>query len=176
MSQNKLLNNQRVVTAAKTARHTRVLSANMEVIESHQKLVKEIQQQLYPWRKFTIGVDGHDGAGKSGLARYLAWELDLPAIDTDLLIVRESNPPAYRYDDLARLVEARHSLNRPVLLEGVFLLNTLRKINVACDFLVYVENEEDNSSQALKEKLKQYDEEFNPKSKTNFVFAWLIDR
>ena len=148
----------------------------MEVIELHGQLIKKIREQLYPWRKFTIGVDGRDGAGKSGLARYLAWELDLPAIETDLLIVRDATPPAYRYDYLARLVEARHSLNRPVVLEGVFLLHTLKRIGVACDFLVYVESEEDNSSQTLREKLEQYDEEFNPRSKANFVFTWRIDR
>ncbi|KAF0190697.1 MAG: hypothetical protein FD165_2485 [Gammaproteobacteria bacterium] len=148
----------------------------MEVNESHSHLIKEVQAHLYPWRKRTIGIDGHDGVGKSGLARYIAWELDLPAIETDLLIVRNAKPPAYRYDDLARLIDARHALNRPVIVEGVFLLHTLCKINVACDFLIYVENEEDNSSLALGDSLEVYDKEFNTKGKANHVFTWRIDR
>src|SRR6266487_6868506 len=142
----------------------------MEVNEKHERLVQEVKSQLYPWRKFTIGVDGHDGVGKSVLARYLAWELDLPAIETDLLIVRDATPPAYRYDDLTGLVGARHTLNRPVILEGVFLLDTLDKIKVDCDFLIYVEGEKDDSSHLLTTKLREYDQVFSPKTKANHVF------
>lgn len=146
----------------------------MEVNEKHERLVQEVKSQLYPWRKFTIGVDGHDGVGKSVLARYLAWVLDLPAIETDLLIVKEAVPPVYRYDDLARLVNARHILNRPVIMEGVFLLDTLSKIKVECNFLIYVEGEEKDSSHLLTSKLREYDQEFSPKTKANHLFTWRL--
>lgn len=104
----------------------------------------------------------------------MSWKLDLPSIETDLLIVKEATWPAYRYDDLVRLINARHSLNRPVIVEGIFLLHTLRKINVVCDFFIYVEKEDDNSGYSLKKKLSQYDEKYSPKAKANFVFAWLM--
>lgn len=148
----------------------------MEITEQHRELYSLIEKHIYPWRKLTIGVDGRDNAGKSGLARYLAWELDLPAIDTDMFIISDDDPPSYQYADLGRLIESRHSLNRPVIVEGVFLLHTLDKLNVECDFLVYVENEEQTSSDFLLTRLKQYENKFGPKDSANYVFTWRIDR
>ncbi len=148
----------------------------MEIIEQHHELCSLIKENIYPWCKFTIGVDGRDGVGKSGLARYLAWEFDLPTIETDMLIISEDDPPSYRYADLGRLIEARHKLDRPVIVEGVFLLHTLDELGVDCDFLVYVENEENTSSDFLEKRLKQYEHDFYPKEFADYVFTWYIDR
>ncbi len=148
----------------------------MEVTEQHHELCSQIEKHIYPWRKLTIGVDGWDGVGKSGLARYLAWDLDLPTIDTDMFIISNDEPPSYRYGDLGRLIESRHILDRPVIIDGVFLLHTLAKLNVVCDFLVYVENEEQTSSDYLEKRLKQYDNDFDPKGSANYIFAWCMDR
>ena len=148
----------------------------MEVNEQHHELCSLIRQQKYPWRKLTIGVDGWDDVGKSGLSRYLAWDLDMPTIDTDMFIISDDKPPSYRYEDLGRLIESRHTLDRPVIVEGVFLLHTLAKLNVKCDFLVYVANEEQTSSDYLEKGLKEYDNNFDPKGSANYIFEWCVDR
>lgn len=142
----------------------------MEVSEEQEQLVKKLRMQLRPWRKLTIGVDGHDGVGKSVLARHLAWDLNLPAIETDMFIIRDVEPPAYRYDDLSRLITAWHALDRPVIMEGVFLLDTLKKIDVDCDFLIYVESDANHSSYYLSEKLRKYDETYKPTERASYRF------
>lgn len=148
----------------------------MDVNEKHHELCALVKGLIYPWHKLTIGVDGKDAVGKSGLARYLAWEFDLPTIETDMFIISDDDPPSYRYADLGRLIESRHSLDRPVIVEGVFLLHTLDKLNVECDFLVYVENEEQTSSDFLLTRLEKYENDFGPKDSASYVFTWRTDR
>jgi thymidylate kinase len=58
-------------------------------------------------RPILIGIDGLDGSGKSSLAAWLSWQLEMPAIHLDLYIVRDSNPPEFRTDQLAAAVDAR---------------------------------------------------------------------
>jgi hypothetical protein len=54
------------------------------VTQDHACLRDAIREALGPWRRFVIALDGVDAAGKSTLARYLAWQLGMPAIETDL--------------------------------------------------------------------------------------------
>ena len=149
----------------------------MEVTEKQTTLVAKLRQHIYPQRKYTIGVDGLDGAGKSVLARYLAWELDMPTVETDLYIVRGTNPPSYRYRELGQLVAARHQSNRPLIIEGILLLQTLHNIDVKTDFLIYVESTTNHSSDRLRELLRRYNEEFIPKQRadTHFITEY-VDR
>ena len=59
----------------------------------------------------TIAVDGVDHAGKSSLARFLSWQLQMPVIETDFTLVRSSSPPTHDAGLLRKLVEDRHHLN-----------------------------------------------------------------
>ena len=56
----------------------------MITTSAHEELLSELEKFVLPWRKLTIAVDGITGSGKSCLSRYLAWQLDMPAIDTDM--------------------------------------------------------------------------------------------
>ena len=148
----------------------------MELIQAHGQLVAILRKLVYPWRKLTIAIDGRDGAGKSNLARYLAWQLDMSLIETDLLLVHGTKPPAYRLDVLKHLIDQRHSLNRPVLIEGICLLSTLKSVGITHDYLVYVRNQEYGGSESLRATLESYEQAFTPKQKADYVFDWLLDR
>lgn len=108
---------------------------------SHELLVT-IREALGSERMpLIIGVDGRWGAGKSSLASWLAWQLEMPAISLDLYIIRDSDPLKWRYDDLSRVITARLSLRRPVIVEGICICRALRAIGQDPNFLVWVENE-----------------------------------
>ena len=141
-----------------------------QVSEEQMDLAKKVQNDLSTWRKFTIGIDGPDGVGKSVLARFLSWELNMPAVEVDLFIIGENEPPSYRYKEFYNVINQRHSLNRPVIVEGIFLLDTLKKINVDCDVLIYVENSEFNGSEQLSKKLNEYRNEYKPKKIAKYKF------
>lgn len=139
--------------------------------QEHKSLVQKLKGIIYPWRKLTIAVDGVTGAGKSGLARYLAFQLDMPCVETDMLRIINECQPSYRYSELKKMVLSRHELNRPVIIEGIFLLNTLKRIGITPDFLIYVKNSEANSGHALKDPLSKYFTEYNSEKNATYVFS-----
>src|SRR5690606_41471548 len=70
-----------------------------------------------------IAIDGVDGAGKTELARYLSWQLGMPAVETDLFLIPESGL-TYRQEDLAEVVHGRLRHDRPLIVEGVRILRS----------------------------------------------------
>ena len=93
-----------------------------------------------------IGIDGVDGVGKSSLASWLAWQLGAPAIHLDLYLIRESEPVQWRTEDLQRIVATRlDEHEKPLVIEGIMLLEALTKIGRQLDFLAYVDGEGSSS-------------------------------
>lgn len=147
-----------------------VLHVHMKLSEDHKKLVSELKGEIYPWRKYLIAIDGIAGSGKSGLSRYLAWQLDMPTIETDMLREREKEQPAYRLDELNNLIHARHELNRPVIVEGIFLLDTLSKLGIEPDYIIYVKSSEASVGYVLRDSLPEYIEKQKPEERADYVF------
>jgi hypothetical protein len=123
-------------------------------------------------RPLLIGIDGVDGSGKSSLAAWLSWQHEMPAIHLDIYVVRDSEPLAWRFDDLARALEGTQlwSQKRPVIVEGVLLLDALRKIGRTPDFLVFVEK--DRHEACLRERLESYFSSYSPKNRANYLLNW----
>jgi uridine kinase len=121
-------------------------------------------------RPLLIGIDGVDGSGKSSVASWLSWQLEMPAVYLDLYLVRDSEPLAWRYDDLSRMLDAQIALQRPVIVEGVMLLRVLRKIGRVPDFPVCVEK--DQHEGCLRDELRSYFAVEQPKEQAQFVLKW----
>jgi hypothetical protein len=106
----------------------------------YEPLLTALHAALGPNRKpLLIGIDGREGAGKTSLSNWLAWQLGLPAIHIDLFLVQSETPAPItrRIPDFGRCIEARG--DRPLIVEGVFLLDALDEIARAPDFLIFVE-------------------------------------
>jgi uridine kinase len=84
-----------------------------------------------------IAIDGADGCGKSSLASWLAWQLGMPAVQLDLYLT-SLDPVQWRVEDLERVVAKRIDRNRPVIIDGVLVLDALGKIGRKADFFVFV--------------------------------------
>ena len=109
--------------------------AHHVVTPQHHMVVKQCLEELGEWRAFIIGVDGWTGSGKSTLARVLAWQLEMPCIETDLFLTG-NGWGHYDWDTLGRLVAKRldhsssgRSAGRPVIVEGVGLLHILKNFS-----------------------------------------------
>ena len=88
-----------------------------------------------------IGIDGVDGAGKSSLSAWLSWQLEMPSVHLDLYMIPDANSVAFKSDQLADVVDARLTRRRPLIVEGVLLLDALAAIGREPDLLVFVEKQ-----------------------------------
>ncbi|UZJ43816.1 hypothetical protein OOT55_14285 [Marinimicrobium sp. C6131] len=141
----------------------------MILAQEYEEVIDAIKKHLYPRRKYLIAIDGYPGTGKSSLSRFLAFKLEMPAIETDLLRVLEEEQPSYRLGELRNLIQSRHDQNRPVIVEGIFTLDTLDKIGLVPDYLIYVDNSEANCGYSLRHSMPEYLEKYKPHVLASYV-------
>ena len=141
---------------------------------SYFELRALIQQKLgFPTerRPLLIGIDGADGSGKSSVASWLSWQLEMPAIHLDIYINRESKPLSWRIDDLARAIDgAQLAKQRPVIVEGVLLLRALEAIGCVPDVLTFVEKHKHEG--CMQEHLEPYFNDQQPKERAAYILKW----
>ncbi|MGU3544510.1 hypothetical protein [Methylobacterium sp. A52T] len=129
----------------------------------------------FPDRKrCLIGIDGLDGAGKSSLGAWLAWQLGTPCIFLDDYRVRRKPPRSWRVEAINRLLNARFELNRPVVIESVFLLEALRQLGREPDLLIYVESQKREPADAM-EGLVDYVAREGLPERADVVVRWSGD-
>jgi hypothetical protein len=125
-------------------------------------------------RELLIGIDGVDGSGKSSLASWLSWQLEMPAIHLDVHIVEKSRPLRWHFDDIARVIDGaqvvRRDRKRPVIVESILLMHVLQQIGRVPDFHVFVAK--DQHEPGLRKQLNSYFKQYKPKEKANYVLTW----
>ena len=92
-----------------------------------------------------IALDGWPKVGKTTLGRFLAWRFNVALLETDLFLV----PPkhghdrlVYLTDQITRIIDKRlQRSERPIVVEGVAVLQLLQHIQRSPDFVVYVANQ-----------------------------------
>lgn len=137
-----------------------------------ESIISELKIAVIPWRKLIIAIDGVDDAGKSTFGRLLSWKLGMPLIETDLFLNPELGRFCYRLPDLAKVVAARHTLKRPIILEGIFILRLLEQLQASCDYLIYVDRAGNPGSIEWADNFKEYKSAYAPESKANWVLSW----
>ena len=113
--------------------------------DDYFKARDQIREKLgNEWLPLLIAIDGAFGAGKSGLASWLAWQLNMATIHLDLYLLEGRR---WRISELRNAIDARikrTSRRLPVIVEGVLVLEALRQANFQHDFFIFVENPAQN--------------------------------
>jgi uridine kinase len=153
------------------------------------ELRARVSDVLGPERKpLIIGFDGRNGEGKTSAATWLAWQFGMSAIHLDLFIEEQKSEGGaickWRTDDLARCLKRRGA--KPIIVEGVLLLDVLSSIEKAADFLVFVEKvrpqpSRDRSSDddldtrefSLGNQISRYLERRKPLTRAHFRLSWI---
>ena len=116
-----------------------------------------------------VTIDGRDGVGKTTLGRYLAWHFNVTLIETDLFIIPAQDYVIHLDDQINRIIERRITSPLPVIVEGVSVLQLMKRINRVPAFSIYVTNPRRSSSKMLERLLSVYEADFSPSAKANLV-------
>jgi uridine kinase len=136
-------------------------------LPEYEELLGHVHKRLGPNRRpLLIGIDGRDGVGKSSLASWLGWQLEMPAVHLDLYLVRDSNPLQWRADELNLIIQSRLGNGRPIIVEGVMLLNALKMVGRTPDFLIYIRGE---GGHGLSNQLAEYESRQKPDDQADFT-------
>ena len=121
-------------------------------------------------RPLLIAIDGEDGSGKSSLAAWLSWQLEMPAIHLDVFLIRDSDPITWRIPALRAAVDGAQfeERKRPVIIEGVLIRQALSSIYRVPDYSVYVERESHSGN--MQQELSSYIQQVKPKA--DYTLVW----
>jgi hypothetical protein len=99
----------------------------------------------------------------------------MPAIETDTFLQDEQDSLEHRQQDLLQVIQSRLDLNRPVIVEGIFVLRTLAGLGVDPDFIVLVEREGHDGSHSFEREFYVYQRDYRPLRRANFIFRWTAE-
>ena len=116
-----------------------------------------------------VTIDGRDGVGKTTLGRYLAWHFNVTLIETDLFLIPAQDYLIHLDDQVNRIVERRITSPRPVIVEGISMLQLMKRINRVPHFSIYVVNPQQSSSKLLEQRLCSYEAAFAPSARATIV-------
>jgi chloramphenicol 3-O-phosphotransferase len=109
-----------------------------EPIPRSEELLDRVQTALTPNRRpLLFVIDGADGIGKSSLASWLAWQTGMPTVHLDLFLTCVQ-PIQWLTADFKRAVDRRLDLKRPVVVEGLLVLDALGQIEREADFVAFL--------------------------------------
>lgn len=118
-----------------------------------------------------VTIDGRDSVGKTTLGRYLAWHFNVTLIETDLFLIPTKDHLIHLDDQINRIIERRITTPLPVIVEGVSILQLMKRINRVPAFRIYVTNPRASGSELMARKLAAYETEFSPLSTADIVIA-----
>ena len=116
-----------------------------------------------------VTIDGRDGVGKTTLGRYLAWNFNVTLIETDLFLIPAKDYLLHLDDQINRIIERRITTPLPVIVEGVSILQLMKRISRVPAFRIYVTNPQRWSSPLIARKLAAYEAAFSPSLKADIV-------
>jgi hypothetical protein len=94
----------------------------------------------------------------------------MPAVELDLFLQLGTGRYDLRTDDLRRVIQTRLDLNRPVIVEGAFVLKMLRDLGQKHEILIFVRRVPPNTNQL--EGTADYFAKFTPEQRADYVFEW----
>lgn len=139
------------------------------VLPGYLKVVEALTRIMRGLPGVVVTIDGRDGVGKTTLGRYLAWHFNVTLIEADLFLIPSQDYLTHLDYQVNRIIERRFTLPRPVIVEGVSMLQLMKRINRVPDFAIYITNPQHSGSRALEQRLSAYEAAYAPSTKANIV-------
>jgi hypothetical protein len=134
--------------------------------------IAEIAEQIRPFDTSLIAIDGKPGVGKTTFAAHLSALLTIRAVHLDDYLRRNR----IGFTDFLRYEDLRRSLRgRPVIVEGVCMLDVLDRLALRPDSFIYVQapfaDQYLDQSHPLIREVSAYTDRLQPAEEANFVFV-----
>ena len=139
------------------------------VLPSYAQITEALAPAMRGLPGIIVTIDGRDGVGKTTLGRYLAWHFNVTLVETDLFLIPAEDFLIHLDDQINRIIERRLTMPSPVIVEGVSMLQLMKRINRVPDFAIYVTDPERSGSEAMDRRLAEYEEAFFPADAANIV-------
>ncbi len=134
----------------------------VRVLPVYLQVVDTLWPQLRGSPGVIVTIDGRDGVGKTTLGRYLAWYFNVSLIETDLFLIPALDHFIYLDDQINRIIERRITAPLPVIVEGVAMLELMKRINRVPDVRLYVTNAQHSGSRLMDRRLSAYEAAYDP--------------
>jgi uridine kinase len=132
------------------------------VLPSYLQVVDTLWPIMHGPQGVIVTIDGRDGVGKTTLGRYLAWYFNVSLIETDLFLIPALDHFIYLDDQINRIIERRVTSHLPVVVEGIAMLQLMKRINRVPDFSIYVVNPQYSGSRVMDQRLSAYEAAYSP--------------
>jgi adenylate kinase family enzyme len=139
------------------------------VLPGYLKVVEALTRIMRGLPGVIVTIDGRDGVGKTTFGRYLAWHFNVTLVEADLFLIPSRDYLTHLDYQVNRIIERRFTLPRPVIVEGVSILQLMKRINRVPDFAIYVTNPQHSGSRVLEQLLSAYEAAYAPSRKANIV-------
>lgn len=140
-----------------------------DVLPAYANVVAALTPCLRGLPGIIVTLDGRDGVGKTTLGRYLAWHFNVTLIETDLFVIPAQDYLIHLDDQVNRIIERRLTAPAPVIVEGVAMLQLMKRIHRVPDFSVWVMRQGHAGSPRMARRLAAYEEAFAPSSHADLV-------
>src|SRR5437762_157239 len=131
-----------------------------KLLPSYLKVVDELTPVMRASPGLIVTIDGRFGVGKTTLGRYLAWHFNVSLIETDLFLIPARDHLIHLDDQINRIIERRITTPLPVIVEGISMLQLMKRINRVSDFSIYVTNLQRSSVERVDKRLSAYEAAF----------------
>ena len=145
------------------------------VLPSYAQITEALAPAMRGLPGIIVTIDGRDGVGKTTLGRYLAWHFNVTLVETDLFLIPAEDFLSHLDDQINRIIERRLTMPRPVIVEGVSILQLMKRIHRVPDFAIYVTDPERSGSEIMDRRLAEYEETFFPADAADIVIRLGID-
>lgn len=105
----------------------------------YDSLANELMPSLNSLSPTLIAITGSLCAGKTTLARFLAWYFNVALIETDHFLIPHQSL-TYDATEIGRIVSNRLLMDRPIIVEGYSVLKVLVEIKRTPDIIIHLQN------------------------------------